>query len=312
MMVNFKAGLLVCTLSVISTLSVAAETSKPFPHGALSDHQQSAWQSYLRGESAVFGCEYGDDIRLIDDPEGTLRALVEETVTDPVQVTLRSFTSMGPNTRNIVAKRVKIASIECNPVYFDGNDMIGLPVIPFEEALTLLHDDYFAQQDDERIRALIRSFKVATIDPRWFWAFFIADKDHLDMLGYDYETVRNLERILMGYDSIDTDDSNAYAMLYHILKNINYNRPTFYSLTGECEKDNTEPSRDVVIWKSIPEVNVTEFYRTIGQPYTGKWKTTTEKVDGGLKLVSEQPVENSSNPYFNVTRGMTVHSQECN
>ena len=108
-----------------SSLAFGAQSSLVFPHGALTDHQRSAWHSYVSAEAAVFGCEYGDDPRLLDNPVELLRSISADEQSDPVRLTMRTWVSLGPNTREILGRQSWIASVECNPVYVDVTTSSG-------------------------------------------------------------------------------------------------------------------------------------------------------------------------------------------
>ena len=60
----------------------------------------------------LYGCNYGDDPRLVEDPEGTLQALYDGTIKAPVQVTHRTLLNMGPSTRDIISNNITVASME--------------------------------------------------------------------------------------------------------------------------------------------------------------------------------------------------------
>ena len=202
-------------------------------------------------------------------------------------VTYRTLVNAGPNTRRLLEKNMVVASIECNPVYNGGSALIGMPVIPVEEALTILHDDYAAHKSDKRIRALLRSFQVATIDPRWFWSFFVVDKAHNDLLGYDYPTLLELERVVSGAEKTKEDKPNDIGLIHRIFRHLNYNRPAFYSNSGNCEKDVAEPSMDIIVWKDIASDDIHRFYNFNQVRYDGKWRLSVKKTEGGYNLVEE-------------------------
>lgn len=308
---KFTELLTIALLSVVTVSQASTATSEPFPYGALTTEQQAAWNYYVTNEAEVFGCSYGDDDRLQDNPQGLLLSLANNEPIEPVQVTYRTLISVGPNTRALLQRNILVASIECNPVYYSGSSLIGLPVIPFEEALTILHDDYFTHGSDQRIQALLRSFQVATIDPRWFWSYFVADKAHLDILGYDFDTLLQLERIVKNSKETDPQNAEDFGLLHRIFSRLNYNRPRFYSDSGQCQKDVAEPAMDIIVWKDITGEYVKKLYDFHGLKYKGKWQTKLQKIQDGVTLINEKPIDNPDVPYFNVTRGLTLYSQEC-
>jgi hypothetical protein len=306
-----KKVLLATLAMLVSLQTMAAEVNTPFGRSALSDIQKNAWNNYVSSEAALLGCEYHDDPRLIETPQALLNDLAKGKKMPPVMVTYRTLMNMGPNSRELISRNIKVASLECNQVYYTGSEMIGLPVIPFEEALTILHDDYFANQDPKRIRALRKTFIVASIDPRYFWAFFIADRDHMDLMGFDYDILLNVAKAL--YDEELTRDYTEmdYALAHDIHWALNHHNIGYFSNANQCESSNAEPSKALIVWPEITDEHIKAFYLTHKVKYKGKWKTKVQKDLAGLTMVTEKPLDNPTIPVFNVTRGLTIYSNEC-
>jgi len=307
-----KAVRVLCSCFLFSVLGVeAANTNQAFERGALSPEQIHAWEYYTDTESAVYGCQYGDDPRFAEDSEGLLKQLASDEEMDPVQVTYRTLMNMGPNTRALVSRNVRVASIECNAVYYVGTDLIGLPVIPFEEALTLLHDDLANYTDENRVRQLRDTFIVANIDPRWFWTYFVADKDHLEMLGLDYDTLLVVETALRTDGEKGEYSSKSYTLLHDIFVKLHNRSIDYYSSDGKCQKTTAEPPFNLLVWPEITDEIVKSLYVKHAVSYRGKWRVKAEKVEGGTGLSRERPIDNADIPLFNVERGLSISSAEC-
>ena len=73
---------------VVSIPALSADTNKIFERGALTPEQLNAWAFYIDSESAVFGCEYGDDPRLTEDPKTLLTSLSNGDEIAPVTIIL--------------------------------------------------------------------------------------------------------------------------------------------------------------------------------------------------------------------------------
>jgi hypothetical protein len=295
----------------VSIKAHAADTNQIFERGALTPDQLNAWSFYIDSESAVFGCEYGDDPRLSEDLESLLTSLANDIAVEPVTVTYRTLLNMGPNTRTLLSNHIKIASMECNEVYYTGSELIGLPVIPFEEAITILHDDLANFADPERTRRLIKTFMVAGMDPRWFWTFFVADKAHMDMIGLDFETLVQVEQALYNRETPKTFVDDSYNLLQQIFAKTNNNSMGFYANSGQCEKTAGEPPVELLVWPEITDDIIKTLYNRYKIAYKGKWKTKTKQTEGGISLYQESALDNPVIPAFNIQRGITISSKEC-
>jgi hypothetical protein len=305
-----KLGAAIVLVSA-SFLCSAADSNLAFERGALTPMQQNAWQSYVTSEASIFGCEYGDDPRLTEEPSALFEALANGEQLEPVMITYRSLMNMGPNSRALISNNVVIASMECNPVYYTGEEIIGMPVIPLEEAITILHDDLANFDDMERIRSLRNTFVVAGMDPRWFWTFFVADRAHMDLLGYDFDTLVKVEQALSNRDEALPYEQDDYNLLTHIHDAMNHYAVKFYANSDECETSGHEPSKALMVWPDLTDSIVQSFYVHHEIRFKGKWKTKGKVEDGGVTLYQETPVDNPNTPHFNVTRGMTISSVEC-
>jgi hypothetical protein len=306
-----KRTLLGAALLSLSASSFAASTNASFERGALTAFQKSAWDSFVTSEAAIFGCEYQDDARLTDELDETLMALSNNEAMDPIMVTYRTLQNMGPNTRKLVTSNIVIASVECNPVYATETELIGVPVIPFEEALTILHDDLANYSDIERVKSLANTFVVAGMDPRWFWSFFVTDKAHMDLLGFDYDTLVQITHALSSNKEPKEYADTSYNLLYDIHRNLHHYPVKFFANSGECEETSSEPSKELMVWPELTDAAIKSFYNVHRIKYKGEWKTKGKIEKGAVSLYQEKPVDNPAVPHFNVSRGLTIYSAEC-
>lgn len=303
--------LLAATLLSITSPSFSASSGASFERGALTAFQKSAWNSFISSEAAIFGCEYQDDPRLNDDADATLKALANKEPMEPIMVTYRTLQNIGPNTRALITNNVVVASMECNPVYATETALLGVPIIPFEEALTILHDDLANYGDVERIKKLTTTFVVAGMDPRWFWSFFVTDRAHMDILGFDFDTLAKIDHVLSGDKTPKEYSADSYTLLYSIHKKLHHYPVKFYSPTGQCVRESAEPSKELMVWPELTDAAIKSFYNAHNVKYKGKWKTKREIEEGAVSLYQEKPIDNPTVPYFNVSRGLTIYSAEC-
>tara|TARA_B100000745_G_scaffold16345_1_gene11773 strand:+ start:4191 stop:5123 length:933 start_codon:yes stop_codon:yes gene_type:complete len=308
---RYMTGVIFILTYLISPLSFSAQTNQPFERGALTDAQKNAWQLYVNEASSLYGCEYGDDPRLSEFTNDTLNALADKVEMEPVQVTYRTLLNMGPIARQLISNNIKVASIECNTVYFDGERLIGMPVLPFEEALSILHDDLANYGDIERIKRLKNTFIVAQIDPRWFWTFFIVDQDHMDLLGFNYDILVKISEAINAPEELGKFKKYSDALLYTIYQGLHSFPIKYYSKSAQCEHDNSEPPGSLFVWPEITDKIVKWFYALNNIQHKGKWSVKAEKQQEGYVLYQEKAVENVNLPLFSVTRGLTIYSAEC-
>jgi hypothetical protein len=298
--------LLLCSLS-----TWGAGNNKPFARGALTVGQLDAWTNYITEESNLLGCHYGDDPRLTEDPEGTLLKLYQGENIEPVKVTYRTLLNIGPQTRALISKNIVVSNMECEDIYYDGSALIGVPIIPFEEALTILHDDYAMYGDEERVQSLRNTFIVASMDPRWFWAYFIADKAHMDLIGLDFETLVIVDKIVNKRDALSTYEDDSYNLPYNILKGLHHRPLAYFSETGECAESKSEPDGSMIVWPEITDDIIKGFYLANQVGFKGQWKTKVKKEDEGFSLYQEKPINDNAFPAFKVSRGLSVRSHYC-
>lgn len=302
--------LIVLTASLAGEV-FAADTNKPFERGAFNPMQTNAWSAFINSESAIFGCEYNDDPRLEEDAQALIDDILSGKDIEPVRVTYRTLLNMGPNTREILSRNIVVASMECNTVYYTGSELVGIPVIPFEEAITILHDDLANYDAPSRITSLRDTFIVAGIDPRWFWAYFLADQAHLDLLGFDYEILLAVDKAINQLENLRDYSADSFTLLSNIHYGLNHRAVQFYSNSGKCEKTSAEPSKDLMVWPELTDDAIKRFYDFHSVAYNGKWSTKTKVENGGITLYEEKPVDNPVIPNFNVSRGLTISSVEC-
>ncbi len=81
----------------------------------------------------LYACEYGDDIRLQQDPVALIQAIRTGQETDSIKITLETYLGMGVKTRKLLGNNILITSLDCKLInVFDG-EIIGKISLPFEE-----------------------------------------------------------------------------------------------------------------------------------------------------------------------------------
>ena len=280
---------------------------KPFSNSALTDFQKQAWNFYIAQESLQFGCEYGDDIRLVESPRETLQQLASGEKIDPLKVTLRTYLLSSASVQELLKRNMYIASMECNKVYVFNDELIGHPVVPYEEFLEIL---FFKLSQNASLREhieFIRGTKVASMDARWFWAFFVLDRDHHRLLGFDVDKVMALAQSLPG-DMGNITPFNSYYQIYQKV----VSQGLYIRDSNECRGESAEPSEDLIVDKNISWDSVAAFYNGENLSFSGSWRPIVQQSDEGFTLAQSQSIEQPTNPYFNVNRRVTVKPSECN
>lgn len=293
----------------VTTLSAAHANDlvvEPFAQSALTQEQKQAWQYYIAQESAQYGCQYGDDIRLQEDPRGTLQALANGDDMDPLQVTLRTFLFAGENVQTLLARNMVIASMECNPVYYFDGELIGHPVLPFEEHLDILLSKLRQTPELSAHMEFLRGTKAAAIDARWFWAFYLLDGDHYRLLGQNVDTIQQVARMFVGSLG-NVMEENAFWLIYDNV----FSQGIYVENTNECQGEQAEPNANIVVDKNIAWEMVEAFYREEGISSRGSWRPVVQQEGDGYQLAESTAIEDPINPYFNVSRRVTIQPQEC-
>ncbi|SEQ34188.1 hypothetical protein SAMN05421693_12511 [Ectothiorhodospira magna] len=282
----------------------------PFFGSSLTDAQLDAWNYYISEESARHGCSYGDDPRLVENPRGVLTDLAEGKPIEPLQVTLRTFLFSGESIQALLKRNMYIASMECNPVYHFEGDFIGHPVLPFEEYIDIL----FRKLDETpRISEhidFIRSTKVASIDARWFWTFFVLDQDHHRLLGRDYDLVRALAMALPGPERQITPE-NSYWHIYDVVFKADMNDNMYVPNTNQCRGESAEPGQDIIVDKNIKWSSIAALYNAEGIRYSGAWRPSVRRESEGFTLAEGKLIDTPVNPYFNIERNVRIFPKEC-
>ncbi|SDL54020.1 hypothetical protein SAMN05192555_10577 [Franzmannia pantelleriensis] len=301
--------------STAALLSVAIGASaqandlvkKPFAGSAMTPEQIHAWEYYLADESAQFGCQYGDDPRLQEDPRGTLQALASDEEMEPLKVTLRTFLFASDNVQTLLARNMFIASMECNQVYHFDGEMIGHPVLPYEEYLEILLHKLEAQPSLSSHLDFVRGTKIAAIDARWFWAFYLMDRNHYRMHGHDYDTIAGLAASLPG-DLGNITPTNSHWQIFSKL----FNQGIYVAATRECQGEGAEPGEEIVVDSNLPWETVADFYSSESIRHRGQWRNVVERQEQGFTLAAATLIDEPINPYFNVHRRVTIYPKECN
>ena len=309
---KLKQAWLSVTLTALTTYGVHALANaneavvKPFHYSALTETQISAWNSYIKQESGLFGCHYGDDPRLVENPRALLSDLATGKQIEPVRITLRSYLNAADTVQKILQKNMYIASMECNKVYLFGDEFIGHPVLPFEEYMDIFVSKLRQDQDLRKHLSFLRGTKIAAMDARWFWNYFILDAEHHQLIGHAPNTIMGIAGMLPG-EYQDITPENAYELIYQRLVNQGF----YIEQTNQCKGEVTEPNDDVLVGKNITGEQVVAFYHRNGLNTKGGWKPKVERNAQGYTLAVTRPVNNPTNPFFNVTRGLTVFPEEC-
>lgn len=298
------AALLGVTLSASAQANDLVKT--PFAGTPMLPEQVQAWEYYLADESAQFGCQYGDDPRLQHNLHGTLEGLANGTDMEPVQVTLRTFLSASDTLQGLLSRNMFIASMECNPVYHFDGELIGHPVLPFEEYLDILLHKLEEEPSLSAHMEFVRGTKIAAIDARWFWAFYMMDRDHYRMHDHDYDTISGLAATLPG-DLENITPVNSYWQVYSKL----FNQGIYVADTRECRGEGAEPNDEIIVDKNLPWHAVASFYEAEGIRYRGQWRTSIQREEEGFTLGDSMLIEEPLNPYFNVHRRVTIQPKEC-
>lgn len=199
------------------TLSVS-----PFEYADVTSEQKDAWNQYISEQSMAYGCTYGDDSRLTDSPRELLKSLASGEQVPPVQITLRSFLSAGDAVQELLTRNVKIASVTCNNVYYYQGDLVGQPVLPFEEYLNLITDSFQAPEDIKTVAWIAKNAKIAPLDPRIMWPFFVMHEEYYSRLGLSYP---KLEYIIKALDPTQDDITpiTAPSLLFRVSMNLGNN-----------------------------------------------------------------------------------------
>ncbi len=165
----------------------------PFADTAYSPAQKAAWAQYLNYEAGKFGCEYGDDTRL--DARvlmQTFHDIMGDKDIEPIRVTYRTWKNMSPSVRRILSRNIEISSMDCRKIYVYEDDVIGVPMVPFEEYLALMRAAY-DEKGQDGLFDVIRDIRVAPIDARYFFAFFSIPKSRMAFIG---SSVREMDQLV--------------------------------------------------------------------------------------------------------------------
>lgn len=304
-------GAIAClvTAPLLSGTAFAQESDisvPPFSSSSLTTYQLQAWDYYLAEESLRFGCDYGDDPRLVNDPRGTLAQLASGSDMEPVRITLRSFLNAGDSVRTLLERNMYIASMECNRVYYYDGDLIGHPVIPYEEWLDILLSK---MREDPNIAShidFIRSTKIASIDARWFWSFFMLNEDHYRLLGMNPAAIVALANMLPG----KLEDATPVTAHYHIYSKV-LSQGLYIPDANGCNGEASEPNEDLVVDKNLSADSVGWLYRESGIPFRGSWRAAIRGEEPMVATSQFQLVDPPPNSYLNVNRRVTAYPKEC-
>lgn len=190
------AVLLIGVLPVRPSHALDVVVRTPFADSAYSPAQKDAWAQYLNYEAGKFGCRYGDDARL--DARAlmqTFHDIMSNQDMKPIRVTYRTWKNMTPSVRRVLSRNIEIASMDCRKIYVYEDDVLGVPMVPFEEYLSMMRAAYEAKGQDG-LFDVIREIRVAPIDARYFFAFFSIPKSRMAFIGSSVAEMDQLLRAL--------------------------------------------------------------------------------------------------------------------
>lgn len=80
-----------------------------------------------------WGCNYGDDVRLENNPVQLVRTLIQGEDVGRITLTLGSYLKLKENSRQLLEEHLRIISVDCSYSSVYGGEIIGQVEIPFEE-----------------------------------------------------------------------------------------------------------------------------------------------------------------------------------
>lgn len=91
-------------------------------------------------------CEYVDDARMSDEQfPGLAQELIAGKPVKPVQIRVGTYLQLGEQSRQLLEPHLTMHDVNCAPVAFFDGELLGRPVIPFEEYYRVMaqaiHDD---------------------------------------------------------------------------------------------------------------------------------------------------------------------------
>ncbi len=79
-------------------------------------------------------CDYADDVRLsAEQAPALIQELIAGRPVPPVKIRVGSYLLLGEQTRELLEPHLSMHDANCAPVGFLGGELLGRPVIPFEE-----------------------------------------------------------------------------------------------------------------------------------------------------------------------------------
>jgi hypothetical protein len=295
-------------------MSYADLSAEPFEGSALTDYQKAAWNHYIDEYSGRFGCSYGDDPRLASDPEGLLTTAASGSLEEPVSMTYRSYKRLPTDVKDILGTNVAIQSMDCRNYYVYDGEVQGVPMVPFEEAISMAINAYEDGSSDSALATINSQVTVAPMDIRYYFPLFLVKEDGLDLLGFNSDALLDMGAEHMGFETIYADElAPALASML--------NGPTFFvdpyeeGYDGKCFKTPTNPAREMFVDQTLSGSDLKDFLSEVGILY---------KTGRGFELALQEPVteeeikadENSRypnppNPFFDTDRNFSFQSQEC-
>ena len=308
-----SGGICFSIMASLTTFAQADLSVEPFEKGVLTEYQKSGWTRYLRENAVRAGCEYQDDPGLASEPDKLLAEAASGALTEPVDMTYRSYLRAPREVKDILGSQVAIQSLDCRNYYVFDGQVQGLPEIPIEEALDLMIEQYKEAPELETIERVKRQFRVAPIDYRYFFAFFLGSKDAYSLIGFDHEILMDMVSKVRGLEIYPDELAPGIPSLFFggDLVLDTYGE----AAEGECVRTPANPARELFIDKTLKKDELFLFFDNAGIKYEKGWNAS-------LKLqepVTDQEKENDhksrfktpTNPYFDTNRDIDLYSEEC-
>ena len=80
-----------------------------------------------------WGCKYGDDVRLENNPVQLVRTLIQGEDVGRITLTLGNYLKLKEKSRQLFEEHLRIISVDCSYISVYEGEIIGQVVIPFEE-----------------------------------------------------------------------------------------------------------------------------------------------------------------------------------
>ncbi len=294
-------------------MSYADLSVEPFEGSALTDYQKAAWNHYIAEYSGRFGCSYGDDPRLASDPEGLLSDAASGSLQEPVNITYRSYQQLPEDVKDILGTNVAIQSMDCRNYYVYDGEVQGVPMVPFEEAISMAIEAYENDSGKSALAQINSEVTVAPMDIRYYFPLFLVKQDGLDLLGFNSDALLDMGAEHMGFETLYADEL-APAMVTML------NGPTFFvdpyekGHDAECWHTPTNPAREMFVDQTLQKDELKEFLDAVGVLYKsgrGEFQLQAPVTDREIKADKDSRYPNPPNPFFDTDRNFSFQPKEC-